>query len=68
MSPAGLQQLRSATATPGAGCRRLLYQGRVDASQGMLPFELEGSKRKCTLAYTRHIVKYQVLPPLMRTS
>lgn len=33
----------------------------MDASEGMHPFELEGSKRKSTLAYIRHIVKYQVV-------
>ena len=60
LSPVNMRQLRSAVASSGCSSGRLLYQGHVDASEGMHPFELEGSKRKSTLAYIRHIVKYQV--------
>lgn len=56
LSPVNLQQIRAAAALGS----RQLFQGQVDASEGLQPFELQGSKRKSTLAYTRHVVKYQV--------
>jgi hypothetical protein len=59
LSPVTLLQLRNNVAA-GDNRRLQLYQGQVDASEGMQPFELEGSKRKSTLAYIRHVVKYQV--------
>ena len=61
MSPVSLPKIRTAAGSSG----RLLYQGQVDVSEGMQPFELEGSKRKSTLAYIRHVVKYQVASPPM---
>ena len=58
LPPVNLQQIR-ATAALGGGSKQL-FQGHVDASEGLQPFELQGSKRMSTLAYTRHVVKYQV--------
>ncbi len=58
LPPVNLQQIR-AMAALGGGSRQL-FQGHVDASEGLQPFELQGSKRMSTLAYTRHVVKYQV--------
>jgi hypothetical protein len=59
LPPVTLLQLRNNVAM-GDSRRLQLYQGQVDASEGMQPFELEGSKRKSTLAYIRHVIKYQV--------